>query len=90
MILHLRNKKGASGSKPLVPLEDLFPNAFCWIAHPKESSFNYMKKYIGKHYKDLDVEGKAFRNVSKKLPHSAIDSNFNHPFNPTPRPSKVP
>ena len=64
MILHLRNKKGSSGSKPLVPLEDLFPNAFCWIAHPKESSFNYMKKYIGKHYKDLDVEGKAFRNVS--------------------------
>jgi len=58
-----KNKKGSSGSKPLVPLEDLFPNAFCWIAHPKESSFNYMKKYIGKHYKDLDVEGKAFRNA---------------------------
>ena len=51
-------------SKPLVPLEDLFPNAFCWIAHPKESSFNYIKKYLGNHYKHLDVEGKAFRNVS--------------------------
>ena len=90
--MHLRNKKGSSGSKPLVPLEDLFPNAFCWIAHPKESSFNYMKKYIGKHYKDLDVEGKAFRNVSKsRLIHSAVDSNFNHPpRNPTCRPSKVP
>ena len=48
----------------MVPLEDLFPNAFCWIAHPKESSFNYIKKYLGNHYKHLDVEGKAFRNVS--------------------------
>ena len=65
MILYFRNKKGTSGSKPLVPLEDLFPNAFCWIAHPKESSFTYIKKYIANHYKDLgDVEGKPLWNVS--------------------------
>jgi len=61
-----KDAKNKKVSKPLVPLEDLFPNAFCWIAHPKESSFNYIKKYLGNHYKHLDVEGKAFRNAMEK------------------------
>ena len=79
IILNFRNKKGASGSKPLVPLEDLFPNAFCWIAHPKESSFNYIKKYIAKHYKDLgDVEGKPLWNVSNHSYTSQRMINRNH------------
>ena len=45
------------------PLESVFPSVFTWATNPKESSVNLIKKYIAKHYPELDVEGKAFRNA---------------------------
>lgn len=56
-----KKKKAVAGSKD--PLESVFPSVFTWATNPKQSSVGLIKKYIAKHYPDLDVEGKAFRNA---------------------------
>ncbi|XP_023334848.1 heterochromatin protein 1-binding protein 3 isoform X2 [Eurytemora carolleeae] len=58
-------KKGSKGKNkvaaPKESLDDILPLAFTWACNPKESSVNLIKKYIGEHYPDLDVEGGGFR-----------------------------
>jgi len=54
--------KGKKSSGPkLQPLENIFPGVFTWACNPKEASVTLIKKYITKHYPDLDVEGLTFR-----------------------------
>merc|ERR1739838_81041 len=50
-----KGKKETTTEKP--PLETVFPGVFTWATNPKECSANLIKKYIAKHYPDLDVEG---------------------------------
>jgi hypothetical protein len=63
--ISFRGKKGGKvvTPKPVLPLEEHFPNVFTWVANPKECSFAYIKKYLQKHYKDLDTEGKWLKNA---------------------------
>ena len=59
-------KSKAKGKKEIeakAPLETVFPSVFTWATNPKECSAGLIKKYIAKHYPDLDVEGKQFRNA---------------------------
>ena len=43
------------GSK-LPPLENEFPGIFTWACNPKESSVALIRKYLVKHYPELNVE----------------------------------
>jgi len=54
-----KGKKETTTDKP--PLETVFPGVFTWATNPKECSANLIKKYIAKHYPELDVEGNQFR-----------------------------
>ena len=54
-----KGKKDTTSDK--APLETVFPGVFTWATNPKECSANLIKKYIAKHYPDLDVEGNQFR-----------------------------
>jgi len=56
-----KSKDKKSPGPKLPPLENLFPGVFTWACNPKEASVTLIKKYIAKHYPDLDVEGLAFR-----------------------------
>lgn len=62
-----RKKSSASGKKKTtssaekVPLDDVLPLVFTWACNPKEASVNYIRKYIGEHYPELDVDGNAFK-----------------------------
>jgi len=56
-----KKKAGAGEGAPREPLESVFPGVFTWATNPKEASVAMIRKYIGKNYPDLDVEGKAFR-----------------------------
>ena len=54
-----KGKKDTTSDKP--PLETVFPGVFTWATNPKECSANLIKKYIAKHYPDLDTEGNQFK-----------------------------
>jgi len=54
-----KKKSASSGEK--VPLDEVFPLVFTWACNPKEASVNLIRKYVGEHYPELDVDGTAFR-----------------------------
>ena len=58
-----KGKAKASASKDRAPLESVFPSLFTWATNPKEASVGLIRKYIAKHYPELDVEGKSFKNA---------------------------
>jgi len=49
-----KGKAKATGPK-LAPLENEFPGIFTWACNPKEASIPLIRKYLTKHYPDLDV-----------------------------------
>jgi len=53
--------KSKAAPKDKLPLESVFPSVFTWATNPKEASVGLIRKYIGKHYPDLDVDGLAFK-----------------------------
>eukprot|EP00092_Neocalanus_flemingeri_P057941 GFUD01068969.1.p1 GENE.GFUD01068969.1~~GFUD01068969.1.p1 ORF type:complete len:489 (+),score=170.14 GFUD01068969.1:46-1512(+) len=54
--------KGAKSVGPkLPPLESVFPGVFTWACNPKEASIPLIRKYIAKHYPELDSEGNGFK-----------------------------
>merc|ERR1712059_128450 len=60
-------KKSAAPKFDKAPLENQFPNVFTWACNPKEASVPLIRKYLVKHYPELDVEGKAFRSALEFL-----------------------
>jgi len=46
--------KAAAGPRN-APLEDAFPGVFTWACNPKEASVPLIRKYLTKHYPELDV-----------------------------------
>merc|ERR1712130_772947 len=60
-----KGKAKATGPK-LAPLENEFPGIFTWACNPKEASVPLIRKYLTKHYPDLDVvdNPKQFRKTA--------------------------
>lgn len=56
-----KKKKAAATSVGKEPLDNLFPIVFTWACNPKEASVGLIRKYIAKHYPELDVEGIKFK-----------------------------
>jgi len=56
-------KKSAKKTQKGSLLEDEFPLVFTWACNPKEASVGFIRKYLVKHYPDLNVEEnpKAFK-----------------------------
>merc|ERR1719211_1023303 len=51
------------------PLEDLFPHIFTWVCEPKEASYGLIRKYIIKHFPNLNADTglkKALENMCLK------------------------
>jgi len=49
-------KVAKSSGPKMPPLENEFPNIFTWACNPKEASVPYIRKYLVKHYPELNVE----------------------------------
>jgi len=56
-----KSKDAKSNGPKLPPLESVFPGVFTWATNPKEASVGLIRKYIAKHYPELDVEGQGFK-----------------------------
>jgi len=56
-----KSKDTKSNGPKLPPLESFFPGVFTWATNPKEASVGLIRKYIAKHYPELDVEGSGFK-----------------------------
>jgi len=56
-----KSKVAKSSGPKLPPLESFFPVVFTWATNPKEASVGLIRKYIAKHYPELDVEGQSFK-----------------------------
>jgi len=51
-----KKSKGKTVGPKLPPLENEFPGIFTWACNPKESSVALIRKYLVKHYPELNVE----------------------------------
>ena len=53
-----KSKGGKAAAGPRnPPLEESFPGVFTWACNPKEASVPLIRKYLTKHYPELDVVG---------------------------------
>jgi len=63
------SKKSSSTGTKACPLEELFPHIFTWVCEPKEASYGLIKKYIIKHFPNLNADTglkKAMENMCLK------------------------
>jgi len=56
-----KKSKAKTAPSDKLPLDSVFPSVFTWATNPKEASVGLIRKYITKHYPDLDVDGQAFK-----------------------------